>query len=95
MEPFQAPVETRSAVQHDQGRQRLCYVIKTANCLKIDNMKALFPLKDKEHDMKTKAKTERFRSSPVIYMQKLLNKENLRNLNSCKMGTVQKLVPNP
>ena len=100
MEPFQAPVETRSAVQHDQGRQRLCYVIKTANCLKIDHMKALFPLKDKEHDKilkfkVTKAKTERFRSSPVIYMQKLLNKENLRNLKTCKMGTVHNLVPNP
>ena len=104
MEPFQAPVETRSAVQHDQGRQRLCCVIKTANCLKFNKMKALFPLKDKDHDMKTrkilnfkvtKAKTERFRSSPVINMQKLLNKENLRNLKSCKMGTVHNLVPNP
>ena len=104
MEPFQAPVETRSAVQHDQGRQRLCCVIKTANCLKIDNTKVIFPLKDKRYDMKTrkilkfnvtKAKTERFRSSPVINMQKLLNKENLRNLKSCKMGIVHNLVPNP
>ena len=72
------------------GNACVTYVIKTAKCLKIDNMKALFPLKDKEHDKilkfkVTKAKTERFRSSPVIYMQKLLNKENLRNLKSCKM----------
>jgi len=90
----------------DQRREKLNLQF-AKKCLKIDSMKDLFPLYDKEHDMKTrkilkfkvtKAKTERFKKSSVISMQKLLNKEskeNLRNLKSCKMGTVHNLVPNP
>ena len=73
-------------------------------CLKIENMKALFPLNSKDHDMKTreimkykvnKAKKERYKNSPVIYMQKLLNDDYKRKIISCKEGTVHKLVPNP
>ena len=90
----------------DQRREKLNLQF-AKKCLKIDSMKDLFPMHDKEHDMKTrkilkfkvtKAKTERFKKSSVISMQKLLNKEskeNLRNLKSCKMGTVHNLVPNP
>ena len=89
----------------DQRREKLNLQF-AKKCLKIDSMKDLFPMHDKEHDMKTrkilkfkvtKAKTERFKKSSVISMQKLLNKEskeNLRNLKSCKMGTVHNLVPN-
>ena len=56
-------------------------------CLKIETMKALFPLNQKKHDMKSrktlkykviKAKTERFKKSSVISMQKLLNKDHLQ-----------------
>ena len=90
----------------DQRREKLNLTF-AKKCLKIDNMKALFPFQVKEHDMKTrkilkfkviKAKTERYKRSSVIYMQKLLNKENrnnLRNVKSCNMGTVHNLVPNP
>ena len=47
-------------------------------------MKALFPLNSTDHGMKTrgimkykvnKAKKERYKNSPVIYMQKLLNND--------------------
>ena len=74
-------------------------------CLKIDNMKTLFPLCSKSHNMKTreilkfkenKAKTQRYKSSAVISMQKELNKDFQRKLLSCKKlfscnkGTVHK-----
>ena len=73
-------------------------------CLKIETMKALFPLNQKKHDMKSrktfkykviKAKTERYKKSSVISMQKLLNKDILSTYNPCKQGTVHNLVPNP
>ena len=53
-------------------------------CLKIDQMKHLFPPNDKSHIMDTrnhehfkvfKAHTNRLQESPIIYMQKLLNTE--------------------
>ena len=62
-------------------------------------MKALFPLNSKDHGMKTrgimkynKAKKERYKNSPVIYMQKLLNNDYKRKFISCKEGTVHKLA---
>ena len=71
-------------------------------CLKIKNMKALFPLNSKDHGTKTrgimkynKAKKERYKNFPVIYVQKLLNYDYKRKFISCKEGTVHKLVPNP
>ena len=54
------------------------------NCLKNDKMKKLFPLAKKKHKMDTRsqekfkvhsAKTERYKKSSIIYMQKLLNAE--------------------
>ena len=88
-------------------KQNLSFAKK---CLKIDNMKTLFPLCSKSHTMKTreilkfkenKAKKERYKSSAVISMQKILNKDFQKKLLSCKKslscnkGTVHKLVPNP
>ena len=66
-------------------------------CLKIENMKSLFPLNERKHDMQNrkkfkykvfKANTERYKKSSVISMQKLLNKEYLSNHKPCNMGTV-------
>ena len=88
----------------DQRREKLNLNF-AKKCLKIDNMKTLFPLCSKSHNMKTreilkfkesKAKTERYKSSSVIYMQKILNKDFQRKLLSCKKslscnkGTVHK-----
>ena len=54
------------------------------NCLKNEKMKQLFPLAKRKHEMDTRskekfkvniAKTERYKKSSIIYMQKLLNAE--------------------
>ena len=53
-------------------------------CLKIENMKSLFPLNPKTHVMKNrkilkfkenKAKNERYKKSAVVSMQKILNSD--------------------
>ena len=87
----------------DERREKLN--LKFAKkCLKIEVMKSLFPLNTKTHGMYsreklkykvTKAKTERYKNSPIISMQNLLNSDYKRNVNLCKQGTVHKLVPNP
>ena len=73
-------------------------------CLKIENMKSLFPLNPNTHVMKNrkivkfkenKAKKERYKKSAVLSMQKILNSDFKSNLVSCNKGTVHKLVPNP
>ena len=52
-------------------------------CVANEKTKHMFPLKKKRHQMKTRdqeiykvqyAKTERLKNSPIIYMQRLLNK---------------------
>ena len=63
------------------------------SCLKIEKMKKLFPLNVKEHQMVNrnynkfkvkKAKTERYKCSAVIAMQKLLNEEENVNVKMYK-----------
>ena len=82
-------------------KQNLSFAKK---CLKIDNMKTLFPINSKFHSMNTrnilkyqekKAKKERYKKSSVISMQKLLNNDHVKKYFSCKKGTVHKIVPNP
>ena len=52
-------------------------------CVANEKTKNMFPLNKKRHQMKTRdqeiyevqyAKTERLKNSPIIYMQRLLNK---------------------
>jgi len=63
-------------------REKLC--LKFARkCVANENTKHMFPLNKKTHHMKTREKetyevqfanTERLKKSPIIYMQRLLNK---------------------
>ena len=62
--------------------------------LKIPVMKHLFPLKVSNHKMKKrkeqkfqvfKAKTNRMKKSPIIYMQNLLNCDEERKINDTKV----------
>ena len=65
-----------------ERREILCYNF-AKKCLNNPKMKHFFRLKNKEHQMKTRksekfevdmARTERLKKSPIIHMQKLLNK---------------------
>ena len=60
-------------------------------CTKNDRMKQLFPLNKSKHNMKKRnhikykvnyARTERYRKSPIVYMQNLLN-DNFVNDEIC------------
>ena len=62
--------------------------------LKIPVMKKLFPLKVSAHKMKKrkeqkyqvlKAKTNRMKKSPIIYMQNLLNSDEEKKINDTKI----------
>ena len=62
--------------------------------LKIPVMKHLFPLKVSNHEMKKrkqqkfqvlKARTNRMKKSPIIYMQNLLNCDEERKINDTKV----------
>ena len=62
--------------------------------LKIPVMKHLFPLKVSNHKMKKrkeqkfqvlKARTNRMKKSPIIYMQNLLNCDEERKINDTKV----------
>ena len=62
--------------------------------VKIPIMKSLFPLKVSKHKMMkrkeqkfqvTKAKTNRMKKSPIIYMQNLLNCDEERKINDTKI----------
>ena len=59
--------------------------------LKIPVMKHLFPLKVSNHQIKKrkeqvlKAKTNRMKKSPIIYMQNLLNSDEERKINDTKI----------
>ena len=66
-------------------RENLCLNF-AQKCLKNPKTKDMFPENNKAHKMLTRnqekfkvehAKTTRFRNSAVIYMQNLLNKQNL------------------
>ena len=70
-----------------ERRERL--ILKYGNqCLKLSQTKHLFPYKNKDHKMQTRAneiyevvsaKTNRYRNSTVPYIQRLLNRENQQN----------------
>ena len=76
-----------------QRRELLLYNFGE-KCLYLDQMKQLFPLKEKAHCMSTRkedkfhvlaAKTEQLKYSTVPYLQKILNekhqeKKNIRNI---------------
>ena len=66
-------------------REQLClnFALK---CLKHPRFKDMFPIKEKQHEMKTRtmekfevkfALTKRLQNSPITYMQKLLNEHEL------------------
>ena len=68
-------------------RKELCLNF-AKKCLKTPRMKHMFPLNMKKHSMKTRnmqkykiqlAKSERLKRSPLIYMQTLLNQDELNN----------------
>ena len=65
----------------EKRREKLCLSF-AKKCLKNQKMKELFPLNKSKHTMKTrkgvkyhvnKAKSERYKKSPLVYMQNLLN----------------------
>ena len=68
-------------------RETLClnFAIK---CTKSDRIKHMFPLNEKRHDMETRnedkfkvqfAYTTRLKNLPIVYMQKLINKNEKIN----------------
>ena len=71
-----------------ERREFLCLSF-ARKCLKVDQLKHLFPPNDKYHLMETrkhehfkvfKANINRLQESPIIYMQTLLNAEVKRSL---------------
>ena len=70
----------------EDRREMLC--LKFAQkCVKNERLMHMFPLNEKEHEMKTRKKekfkvqfahTSRLKKSPLIYMQKLLNEDESR-----------------
>ena len=78
----------------DQRRDKLC-ISFAKKCIKLNNMKSLFPILKRKHDMETrmntkyvtnKAKSEKYKMSAVPQMQRLLNKEyqiQVRNFKEC------------
>ena len=71
----------------EDRRKNLCLNF-AKKCLKNARMKKMFPLNMKKHNMNTRhmqkyriqfAKSERLKKSPLIYMQTLLNQEELSN----------------
>ena len=69
-------------------------------CLKIDNMKSLFPLKNTRDTRKkskfivNKSKSERYKRSSIPVMQNLLNSDIKSKHVSRQKRTVHTLVPN-
>ena len=67
-------------------RSKLCLQF-TKKCLKIENLKKLFPRKKTKHDMKKRTEekflinnivTERYKRSSIPAMKKMLNEEDIR-----------------
>ena len=66
----------------DERRESLCLRF-AKRCIKNEKTSKMFPLNNKKHIMNTRniekykvefANTERFKTSPIIYMQNLLNR---------------------
>ena len=69
-----------------ERREKLCLSF-AKRCLKMENLKKLFPKRKVKHDMKTRKSekyfvkninTERYRISSIPAMQRMLNKEDLK-----------------
>ena len=74
----------------EKRREKLC-LNSAKKCLKNEKMKQLFPLNSSSHSMSKRkkakykvnhARSERYKRSPVIYMQNLLN-QNFVNDEIC------------
>ena len=71
-------------------REDLCLNF-AKKCVKSDKLQHMFPKNIKSHDMSTRkeekynvqfANTERLQNSPIIFMQKLLNMDDLKKKQS-------------
>ena len=76
-----------------ERRTQLCLVF-ARKCLKNPKMKMLFPPNNRTHTMNPRtyehfqvlhANTVRFKRSPIIYMQNLMNEEIKRKMNQDKL----------
>ena len=79
---------------HLQRREKLCLSF-AKKCIKLNNMKLLFPILKKKHDMETrlnmkyevnKARSQKYKFSAIPQMQRMLNKDyivKVRNFNEC------------
>ena len=79
-----------------ERREYLCLNF-ARKCLKNKKMKDLFPPNDSKHIMQQRepehfkvlfARTNRFRESPIIYMQNMLNSEIQRKKNQDKLWNI-------
>ena len=80
----------------DQRRQKLCLSF-AKKCIKLNNMKSLFPILKRKHDMETrlnmkyevnKARSQKYKFSAIPQMQRMLNKEydvRCKNFKQCMM----------
>ena len=73
----------------EERREFLCLNF-ARKCLQNDNLKHMFPLNNQTTDIQTRhkekfkvhfARTDRFKDSPIIHMQKLLNKDEAKKLS--------------
>ena len=79
-----------------ERREHLCLNV-ARKCLKNDEMNHLFPPNDSKHIMKPRnyehlkvlfARTNRFKESPIIYMQNILNREIKRKKGQDKIWNI-------
>ena len=78
----------------DTRRDRLCMSF-AKKCIKLNNMKTLFPTLNRKHDMETrlnmkyvinKARSQKYKFSAVPQMQRMLNKDHhikVKNFQEC------------
>ena len=78
----------------DTRRDRLCMSF-AKKCIKLNNMKSLFPTLNRKHDMETrlnmkyvinKARSQKYKFSAVPQMQRMLNKDHhikVKNFQEC------------
>ena len=79
-----------------ERREYLCLNF-ARKCLKNKKMKYLFPPNDSKHLMQPRkqehfkilfARTKRYKESPIIYMQTILNKEIQRKIDQDKLWNI-------
>ena len=80
----------------NQWREKLCLSF-AKKCIKLNNMKLLFPILKKKHDMDmdtrlimkydvNEARSQKYKFSAIPQMQRMLNKDyivKVRNFNEC------------